>query len=89
MNKILNINDYKNIVYSLVGNEYTVLSEHYVDSSTKLEMIHNYCGHKFKVTPYTNSDRKLRNIIFNICNTNGYTQYLITEGNAHKPRYLV
>lgn len=51
MNKILNINDYKNIVYSLVGNEYTVLSEHYVDSSTKLEMIHNYCGHKFKVTP--------------------------------------
>lgn len=63
MNKILNINDYKNIVYSLVGNEYTVLN--------------------------TNSDRKLRNIIFNICNTKGYTQYLITEGNAHKPRYLV
>lgn len=41
---------WKNEVFEFTGIEYEVLGE-YVNSRTKIEMLHNVCGHKFKTTP--------------------------------------
>jgi len=37
-------------VYDLVGDEYTFL-EKYINSNTKLKVIHNKCGYEYEVTP--------------------------------------
>lgn len=46
-------------VYELVGGEYTFL-ETYVNSKTKLPVVHNKCGHRYIVTPdkFLNSGRR-------------------------------
>lgn len=41
---------FKEEVFELVGNEYTVIGE-YVNTSTHIQMKHNKCGHKYPVTP--------------------------------------
>ena len=43
--------EFKQEVYDLLGNEYTVLDE-YINSNTKINMKHNKCGHEYKVIPY-------------------------------------
>lgn len=43
--------DFINAVYTLAGDEYTVLGE-YVNVDTKLLMRHNKCRHEYMVTPY-------------------------------------
>jgi uncharacterized protein with PIN domain len=42
--------EFKHEVYDLVGDEYTFLDA-YVNSSTKLRVKHNECGHIYKITP--------------------------------------
>lgn len=42
---------FKQEVYNLVGNSYTVL-DNYVNNYTKLKFKHNKCGNIYKVTPY-------------------------------------
>lgn len=39
-------------VYELVGDEYTFI-EDYVGSQTKIEVVHNKCGNKYEVRPYS------------------------------------
>lgn len=46
-----NLKEFKEDVYRLVENEYTVLGE-YVNSNTKLKMKHNLCGCEYYVRPY-------------------------------------
>jgi len=41
---------FKQKVYDLVGDEYTVLGE-YVNAKTKIKMRHNACGHEYYVIP--------------------------------------
>ena len=41
---------FKNKVYELVGDNYTVLNE-YVNSNVKIQMKHNICGHEYDVLP--------------------------------------
>lgn len=41
---------FKQEVYSLVGDEYTFLDE-YINTNTKLRVKHNTCGHIYNVTP--------------------------------------
>lgn len=48
---------FKNDVFNLVGNEYTVLGE-YETSNKKIEMIHNTCGHIYKVKPSNFKNRQ-------------------------------
>ena len=42
--------DYKKMVFDIVGDEYTVLGE-YINSSTKILMRHNVCGNEWYVNP--------------------------------------
>ena len=42
--------EFKQEVYNLVGNEYSVLGE-YINNKTKIKMKHNLCGHEFEMTP--------------------------------------
>ena len=42
--------EFKKEVYDLVENEYTFL-EKYINANTKIECIHNECGHKWKIRP--------------------------------------
>lgn len=42
--------DFIDIVYNLVGDDYTVTGE-YIHSQEYIEMLHNDCGNKFKVKP--------------------------------------
>jgi len=42
--------EFKQHVYDLVGDEYTVLGE-YKTVTTKIRMRHNTCGHEYEVTP--------------------------------------
>lgn len=51
--------EYKNIVYNLVGNEYTVL-ENYINSQTKIKMKHNICNTIYEVRPNSFIHRKSR-----------------------------
>ena len=44
-------NIFKNEVYNLVKDEYTVIGE-YKSSHEKIKMKHNLCGSEYKVTPY-------------------------------------
>ena len=41
---------FKKEVFDLVGSEYTVLSE-YINSQTKIGMLHSKCGHEYEMTP--------------------------------------
>lgn len=43
-------NDFKKVVFNLVGTEYTFL-EPYINNSTKIKVKHNTCGHTYKVRP--------------------------------------
>ena len=54
-----NTTQFKQEVYNLVGNEYTVLGD-YVNSQTKTKMKHNNCGHIYEVTPnnFTSKGRR-------------------------------
>lgn len=45
------LNQFKQEVYNLVGDEYTVLSKEYKNNKTKIEFRHNKCNRKFKMTP--------------------------------------
>lgn len=49
MNKIKDL-EFKNKVYELVGDEYSVLGE-YKRGKDKILMKHNYCGHEYLVSP--------------------------------------
>lgn len=49
-NNFVDTNIFKERVYNLVGDEYTVLSE-YNKSDEKIKMRHNKCGHEYYVTP--------------------------------------
>ncbi|MBQ9121630.1 MAG: hypothetical protein IJY12_04655, partial [Clostridia bacterium] len=51
--------EFKREVYSLVGDEYTVLSE-YIDSSHTVQMRHNKCGREYSVLPahFTSTGRR-------------------------------
>lgn len=51
--------EFKREVYSLVGDEYTVLSE-YIDSSHAVQMRHNKCGRVYSVLPahFTSTGRR-------------------------------
>ena len=51
MSRRKTIEEFKQEVYNLVGNEYTVKSNTYVNAHTKLLIIHNKCGYGWKVTP--------------------------------------
>jgi hypothetical protein len=42
--------EFKEMVYSLVRDEYDVLGE-YINTTTKIKMIHNVCGNKYLVNP--------------------------------------
>ena len=42
--------DFVKDVYSLVGDEYTVLGN-YINNKTKILMIHNKCGYQWDVQP--------------------------------------
>ena len=42
--------EFKQEVYNLVGNEYSVLGE-YITNKTKIKMRHNKCGYEYEVTP--------------------------------------
>ena len=42
--------EFKQEVYNLVGNEYSVLGE-YVTNKIKIKMKHNLCGNEFEMTP--------------------------------------
>jgi len=42
--------EFRDLVYSLVGDEYTVLGK-YVKTDVKIKMRHNTCGHQYEVTP--------------------------------------
>jgi len=53
--------DYKDYVFSMVGNEYTVLSD-YIDSKTKIKMIHNSCKNIFEIKPNDFQQRKRCNL---------------------------
>ena len=43
--------EFKNEVYELVGDEYTVIGE-YVNNKTKIKMRHNKCGNEWEIMPY-------------------------------------
>ena len=43
---------FKQEVYNLVGDEYTVLGE-YKNAATKIKMKHNICNHEWEVVPYS------------------------------------
>ena len=43
--------EFKNEVYELVGDEYTVIGE-YVNNKTKIKMRHNKCGNKYEAIPH-------------------------------------
>lgn len=43
--------EFERKIYELVGEEYTFLEE-YDGLDEKLDVIHNKCGHRYKVTPY-------------------------------------
>ena len=47
-----NILQFKNEVYELVKDEYTVLSDKYINNKTKIKMKHNKCGFEWEVTPH-------------------------------------
>jgi len=49
-NTLLSTEEFKNRVYNLVGNEYTVLGD-YKNTSTKILMKHNKCNHEYEVRP--------------------------------------
>lgn len=42
--------NFKDIVYKLVGDEYTFL-EPYIDNCTRIKVRHNLCGHEYEVSP--------------------------------------
>ena len=42
--------EFRDEVFSLVGNEYSVLSE-YINNSTKIKLKHNICGNIYETTP--------------------------------------
>lgn len=50
MTKKKTTKEFKREVYSLVGDQYKVVSP-YINSKTKLEMLHTVCGQKYKVKP--------------------------------------
>ena len=50
-NKKSNTKEFKERVYSLVGNEYKVIGE-YVNIDTKILMKHDKCNKEFEMTPY-------------------------------------
>ena len=53
MSRRKTIEEFKQGVYNLVGNEYTVKSNTYVNAHTKLLIRHNKCGYEWKVTPFS------------------------------------
>lgn len=46
----MNIEDVKKSIFDVVGNEYELVSDTYINNQTKLEMKHNVCGNTFKVS---------------------------------------
>lgn len=49
-NKKKTLNEVKTDIFSLVGNEYSVLSESYSNNKEKLLIRHNKCGHEYQVS---------------------------------------
>lgn len=49
--KVSNIDSFKKSVYELVGNEYSVLDDSYINARTPIKIKHNYCGYGWSVRP--------------------------------------
>lgn len=52
MSRRKTIEEFKQEVYNLVGNDYTLKSNTYVNAHTKLLMEHNKCGRVYSVSPH-------------------------------------
>lgn len=50
--KSFNIDIFKNKVFKLVKDEYTVLGNEYVNARTPIRIKHNKCGYEWDVAPY-------------------------------------
>jgi len=46
-----NIEEFKQKVYKLVGEEYFIPNQDYINAKTKIEIKHNICNYTYKVTP--------------------------------------
>ena len=50
-NRKKTINDFKNEIFKIVGNEYEVISENYTNNKEPILIKHNKCGYLYKVSP--------------------------------------
>ena len=50
-NRKKTINDFKNEIFKIVGNEYEVISENYTNNKEPILIKHNKCGYSYKVAP--------------------------------------
>jgi hypothetical protein len=77
---------FKNEVFELVGNEYSVLSE-YINTDTRINMKHISCGHEYEVRP----NDFLRGKRCPRCNSSkgelAIEKWLITNNIIYKPQY--
>lgn len=51
MGKMKTLEDFKNDVHSLVGDDYTVLGDKYLGNKIKIKIRHNICGFEYDVRP--------------------------------------
>lgn len=51
MGKMKTLEEFKNNVYSLVGDDYTILSDQYLGNKIKIRVRHNICGFEYNVRP--------------------------------------
>ena len=87
-NRTKTTEQFKQEVFNIVGNEYTVLGE-YIKNNVKIKMRHNKCGYEWKVTPGSFLSGNRCPKCSNRLNTGRNTKRKTTEQFKQKVKELV
>lgn len=88
LNKTRTTEEFKNIVYSLVGNKFEVLGE-YKNANTPILMKHNICGYEFKINPNSFLKSKKCPICENKTKKKTIEEFKKEVYDIHKDKYTI